>query len=92
MRKRIGILAKKRETDMWKRLVFGLVLTLLSLFVAGSSRPQGSPPQIEVRLIPEKSVIQPGDRLRLKVEIWNVGFEDVIIPQNLSLIYWSPAQ
>jgi hypothetical protein len=76
---------------MWKRLVFGVVLTLLLPFVADSSGPQESPQQIEVRLIPGESVIHPGDRLGIKVEIWNVGLGNVIIPQNLSPVYMNSA-
>jgi hypothetical protein len=40
-------------------------------------------PKIEVKLIPQKRVIRPGEKLQFKVEIWNVGTEDVIIAQNI---------
>jgi hypothetical protein len=77
---------------MCKRLVLCFALTLLfpiiaAVGTANSSIPQESPQQVELRLTPEKSVIRPGDSLKLKVEIWNVGMNDIIIAQNIGPTY-----
>jgi len=40
-------------------------------------------PRLELRLFAAKPSIRPGERLKLRVELWNVGAEDVIIAQNL---------
>jgi hypothetical protein len=45
--------------------------------------PADSSPKIEVRLIPEKSVIRHGETLRFKLEIWNVGADDILIAQKV---------
>lgn len=46
-----------------------------------------STPKIELRLIPEKRAIHPGETLKLRVEVWNVGDSDVIIAQNVDATY-----
>src|SRR5882757_3383072 len=40
-------------------------------------------PKLELRLIAVKPAIQSGDRLQIRVELWNIGTEDVIVAQNL---------
>jgi len=70
------------------RFAFVALVTLLSPILAtkqtGNPRSPGeSSPRIEVKLIPEKSVIRPGETLKFKVEIWNVGTDDIIIAQNI---------
>jgi hypothetical protein len=55
-----------------------------------SSNTQGEPSlQIEVKLIPLKQVIRQGETLKLKVEIWNVGNQDILIAQNIAGIYFN---
>ena len=44
-------------------------------------------PRIELKLAPEKSSIITGDTLKLKVEIWNTGSDDIIIAQNVDATY-----
>jgi len=43
----------------------------------------GPAPKIELRLIPETVTVRLGERLKLRVELWNVGSGDVIIAQNV---------
>jgi len=69
-----------------------VLVALLSILVAtvGMGYPTtcgDSTPKIEVRLIPEKSVICPGETLRLRVEIWNVGADDIFIAQKVDATY-----
>jgi hypothetical protein len=42
-----------------------------------------SAPKIELRLTPEKATIRLGERLKLRVELWNVGSKDVIVAQDI---------
>lgn len=49
--------------------------------------PADSTTKIEVRLTPEKTVIRPGETLSLRVEIWNVGTDDVLIAQKVDATY-----
>jgi hypothetical protein len=74
------------------------VSALLAVFLVTSTVPQEnvSPSskeepsvQIEVKLIPTKQVIRPGETLKLKVEIWNVGKQDTFIAQNIAGIYFN---
>jgi hypothetical protein len=79
---------------MCMRLALAVLVTLLSPIVEGavianSSGPQESSEKIEVRLVQEKSVIRSGETLKLQVEIWNVGTNDVIIAQNIDEPYWN---
>ena len=69
---------------MCKRLALIWFFPIVAFVGAANSPiPQDSPHQIEVRLILEKNVIHLGDLLRLKVEVWNVGMESALIPQNI---------
>jgi hypothetical protein len=49
--------------------------------------PADSTAKIEVRLAPEKTVIIPGETLKLKVEIWNVGADDILIAQKVDATF-----
>jgi hypothetical protein len=69
----------------------GLV-ALLSPIIASvqtsSPRSSGnSTPKIELKLVPEKGTIRPGERLKLKVELWNLGSDDVIVAQHIDSKY-----
>jgi hypothetical protein len=59
-----------------------LLSPILTTTQTGNTTVESSP-MIEVKVIPEKSVIRPGETLKLKVEIWNVGTESIIIAQNI---------
>ena len=48
-------------------------------------------PKLELKLIATKPAIQPGEQLKLRVELWNVGTEDVIIAQNLDSTFGNSA-
>ncbi len=72
---------------MRMRLALAVIAALLSPVIVNSSRPQESSDRVEVRLVAEKSVIRPGQRLKLRVEIWNVGTNDVIIAQHIDYPY-----
>lgn len=70
------------------RFVLVALVALLSPIIANvqTSNPRSSSdstPKIELKLVPEKATIRPGERLKLRVELWNLGTEDVIIAQNL---------
>ena len=64
-----------------------LSLIAFTLPAGNSQNPAGPSPQIAVKLIPEKSVINPGETLKLRVEIWNVGADDILIPQNINATF-----
>lgn len=71
------------------RFVLIALVVLLSPTIASvqTSNPRNSSdptPKIELKLVPEKATIRPGERLKLRVELWNLGTEDVIIAQNLN--------
>jgi len=59
----------------------------LTLQAGNPKNPSDSSPKIEVKLIPEKSAISPGETLKLKVEIWNVGADDILIAQNINATF-----
>jgi hypothetical protein len=68
------------------------LVTLLSPILAtaqtGNPGSTGeSSPRIEVKLVPDKNVIRPGETLKIKVEIWNVGADDIIIAQNIDATF-----
>jgi hypothetical protein len=70
------------------RFVLVALVALLSPIIASvqTSNPRSSSDsttKIELKLVPEKATIRPGERLKLRVELWNLGTEDVIIAQNL---------
>lgn len=46
-----------------------------------------SAPNVELKLIPETATIRPGERLKLRVELWNVGSDDVIIAQKVDATF-----
>src|SRR5262245_27992578 len=46
--------------------------------------PSHPTPKLELRLIAVKPSIRPGEKLKLRVELWNIGAEDVIVTQNLN--------
>jgi hypothetical protein len=46
-----------------------------------------SAPNVQLRLIPETATIRPGERLKLRVELWNVGSDDVIIAQKVDATF-----
>jgi hypothetical protein len=64
-----------------------LSLIALTLQTGNPQNPTDSSPKIEVKLIPEKSAISPGETLKLKVEIWNVGADDIFIAQNINATF-----
>jgi hypothetical protein len=81
---------------MSMRLVLVMSLNLLlpivaSTGIAKSQTPKESSPDIEVKLIAGKSVIRPGETVKLKVEIWNVGADDIIIAQNIGATFGNSA-
>jgi hypothetical protein len=70
------------------RLVLVALVALLSPIIANVQKPNprnsnDSSPKIELKLVLEKATIRPGERVKLRVELWNLGPEDVIIAQNL---------
>ena len=74
------------------RFVLVALLALLSLIIASvqTSSPRitnDSTPKIELKLVPEKATIRPGERLKLKVELWNMGSDDVIVAQHIDSKY-----
>lgn len=84
MSNRRGCLVKAHRSPLL--VVVALFLTL------GMSRPLafGNPQtqdaegkQIGVRLIPEKRSIKVGEVLRVRVEIWNVGFKPLFIEKSI---------
>jgi hypothetical protein len=77
---------------MQMRLALAMSFTLLvpiaaTTGIANGQAPKKSSPNIEVRLTTVQRVIHPGETLKLKVEIWNVGTEDVIIAQNIDATF-----
>lgn len=74
------------------RLALAMSLTLFlpivtTTGIAKSQTSKESSPNIEVKLTAEKSVIRPGETLKFKVEIWNVGTDDIIIAQNIDATF-----
>jgi hypothetical protein len=57
----------------------------------GHKTPSHSSPKLELRLFATKSTIRPGEQLKFRVELWNVGTEDVIIAQNLDSTFGNSA-
>jgi len=44
-----------------------------------SSKHDELTPHIDVKLFPSEQVIHPGETLKLKIEIWNVGPQDILL-------------
>ena len=44
-----------------------------------SSKHDELTPHIDVKLFPSEQVIHPGEMLKLKIEIWNVGPQDILL-------------
>jgi hypothetical protein len=70
------------------RFAVVVLVALLSPIIANaqsahSQSASDSTPKIELKLTAEKTSIRAGERLKLKVELWNVGANDVIIAQNI---------
>ncbi len=68
------------------------LITFLSPILANTQAERSrstteSSPKIELKIMPEKSVIRAGETLKVKVEIWNVGNDDIIIAQNIDATY-----
>ena len=68
-------------------LVASLSLIVVILGWGFPTTPADFSPKIEVRLKSEKSVISPGETLRLKVEIWNVGPDDIFVAQKVDATF-----
>jgi len=71
-------------------------LVFLSTFFASAQTltqeaASHSSPKLELRLFAAKSTIRPGEQLKLRVELWNVGSNDVIIAQNLDSTFGNSA-
>jgi hypothetical protein len=64
-----------------------LLPVVATLGVGYPTAPANSSPKIEVKLIPDKKAISPGETLKLKVEIWNVGATDILIAQNINATF-----
>jgi hypothetical protein len=70
------------------RFALIVLMALLSPIIANAqtAHPQSasdSAPKIELKLTAEKITIRAGERLKLRLELWNVGTNDVIIAQNI---------
>src|ERR1700751_6376008 len=72
-------------------LSFFLPLAATTTGVTNSQTSKKSSSNIEVKLMVEKSVIRPGETLKLRLEIWNVGTEDIIIPQDIGATFGNSA-
>jgi hypothetical protein len=63
------------------------LLLCVTISLAGQVADRGGSehkaPKLELRLIPVKRSILVGEQLKLRVELWNVGPDDVIVAQNL---------
>jgi hypothetical protein len=68
-------------------LVTSLSVMVVTFGVGYRATPADSTAKIEVRLTPEKTVISPGETLKLKVEIWNVGADDILIAQKVDATF-----
>ena len=68
-------------------LVTSLSLMVVTFGVGYRAAPADSTAKFEVRLAPEKTVIIPGETLKLKVEIWNVGADDILIAQKVDATF-----
>jgi len=73
---------------MYMRFFMVTMVVLLSPIIANVRTPNprrssDSAPKIELKLATERATIRPGERLKLRVELWNLSTEDVIIAQNL---------
>jgi hypothetical protein len=63
---------------------FALFATLVGSAQAPIRKtPSETSTTFKLRVIPVQSAIRPGERLKLRVELWNLGTQDVIIAQNL---------
>lgn len=71
-------------------LVFCIALTVRGQVVDRSAASHQIP-KLELRLFAVKPSIRSGDRLKLRVELWNVGTEDVIVAQNLGSTFGNSA-
>lgn len=74
------------------RFAFAILLVLFSPFAAneqGTNPPvtHDSPPNIKLKLTPEPPTIRPGERVKLRVELWNLGPDDVIIAQRVDATF-----
>ncbi len=74
------------------RVAPAALVALLSPIVASvqTANPRSlsdSTPRIELKLIPERATIRSGEKLKLRVEVWNVGSKDVIIAQNIDATF-----
>jgi hypothetical protein len=68
-------------------LVSFLCPTLAGAQTANSPKTGESSPAIELKLIPETRVIRPGETLRIKAELWNVGTDEIIIAQDIEATF-----
>ena len=73
---------------------FALMALVASLFpivanvqTVNPANRSDAAPKIELKLIPEKVAIRQGETLKVRVEIWNVGTDDVIIAQNIGATF-----
>ena len=48
-------------------------------------------PQLKLRLFAAKPSIRSGEELKIRVELWNLGAEDVIVAQNLGSTFGNSA-
>ena len=61
-----------------------IVLTTISISpVASPQRNGNSTPELELKLAPESASLRQGEQLKLRIEIRNIGSEDIIIAQNI---------
>jgi hypothetical protein len=56
---------------------------LASVQTSNPRNSSDSTPRIELKLVPEKATIRPGERLKLRVELWNLGSNDLIVAQHI---------
>jgi hypothetical protein len=80
-----------REVTGMRSVLLVLMMLLspsLTRVQTPSPRTASDPaPKIELRLTPETVTIRPGERLKLRVELWNLGSGDVIIAQNVDATF-----
>jgi hypothetical protein len=74
------------------RFVLAALVAFLFPILAATQRrvlaaPLESSPKIELKLIPERAAIRAGETLKVKVEIWNVGDEDIVIAQHVDATF-----
>jgi hypothetical protein len=67
-----------------------LAILLCHTTASAQNKESQSPPslpKVVLRILPESTTIRAGERLKLRVELWNLGPNDLIVAQDLDATF-----